>query len=75
MTSAVSLTVVSEWWYVIFFLLIREMNGKTIKLQLEYARGQLRSQGFSYGSGWRETWGRSRPGVMQRRTRVRPYPS
>ena len=38
MRSAVSLTVVSEWWYVIYILLIREMNDKTRKLQLEYAK-------------------------------------
>lgn len=75
MRSAVSLTVVSEWWYVISFLLIREMNGKTRKLQSEYARGQLRSQGFSYGTGWREPWRRSWPGVIQGRSRVGPYPS
>ena len=51
------------------------MNDKTRKLQLEYARGQLRSHGFSYGTGWRDPWGRSWPGVIQGRSRVRPYPS
>lgn len=75
MRSAVSLTVVSEWLYVIYILLIREMNDKTRKLQLEYARDQLRSHGFSYGTGWRDPWGRSWPGVIQGRSRVRPYPS
>lgn len=75
MRSAVSLTVVSEWWYVIYILLIREMNDKTRKLQLEYARDQLRSHGFSYGTGWRDPWGRRWPGVIHGRSRVRPYPS
>ena len=75
MRSAVSLSVVSEWLYVIYILLIREMNDKTRKLQLEYARDQLRSHGFSYGTGWRDPWGRSWPGVIQGRSRVRPYPS
>ena len=39
MRSAVSLTVVSEWWYVIYILLIREMNDKTRKLQLRVRPG------------------------------------
>lgn len=66
MRSAVSLTVVSEWWYVIYILLIREMNDKTRKLQLRVRPGSTSFPRFllrdrlARSLGTKLAWGNTR---------------
>ena len=66
MRSVVSLTVVSEWWYVIYILLIREMNDKTRKLQLRVRPGSTSFPRFllrdrlARSLGTKLAWGNTR---------------